>query len=202
MFSIATKASGIKPLTINFVAASQNTSNLSTYTFSNFSIGTGKYLALIVGNNASAINSLTIGGISYFSSGTALGDMFAVIIPHPKVTGIEVVVGYSSSQIRTAIYSWVVNGDLKSATPIDSLTDTSAPLTGSIDILSGGILIALGKQNNTTAKTFTAGVNFDSGDSIESTQYWFVGSYSSITQELNRTVSSDADRELTVLSWR
>lgn len=139
---------------INRGVLSVSSSNLTTYTFSAYGIGAAsssrRVIAYITGETESAsgrtLSSATIGGVSatidaQITAGSSNSVVSAIISATvPTGTTADIVATFSGAMQSAAVAAVAVDG-LLSATPHDTLTDTSDPNSGTIDWLNGGFVI-------------------------------------------------------------
>lgn len=131
-----------------------DTSDASTYTFTNRAIGTALTNRLIIvgvhGVNVTAartISSLTIGGAGAtqvaFSQTSGSGVFFDVGIYALRVdagTTASIVVNWSAAQLRTGIGVWAANG-VNSATATATASSAANPLSTTLNISAGGVAL-------------------------------------------------------------
>jgi hypothetical protein len=125
----------VPPLAFAFVGTSLQTADLTTYTFSNNTLGTPTSDRLVVvalhrdGSSATQVNSCTIGGVSATvlnATGSASCALAWAVVPN-GATG-DIVVTFNNTSGRCFIGVWTITG-YDSATPIDTAAVNAATAT-------------------------------------------------------------------------
>lgn len=149
------------PPSIQFIAASTNISNASTYTFASQSIGAEDVSRIVVvaahSDGASAgLSSLTIGGNAAAVLSSSAGTPPRVALAYLGVaasTAADIALTWSSAVSRTAIAVWSITNTatstpISSAFPVES-TSTGASMTLDLPTNSVGVgAISLGTNAN------------------------------------------------------
>lgn len=125
----------------------------STHTFTGRNFGaavTGRTMVVFVeGHTGTTVNSMTIGGVSATQQLTATDGLSSRAVytanDVPGTSG-DVVVTFGTSVTQVGIQIYSMTGHL-SNTPTDTLSDTGAAPTGTIDIPVGGGAIGGCKMN-------------------------------------------------------
>ncbi|MGE0604992.1 MAG: hypothetical protein AB7O46_14530, partial [Xanthobacteraceae bacterium] len=140
----------------------QDTSNLSTYTFSSADLGTpasNRYIivgAIGVGGSASAISSVTVGGVSaaLVIAGTLQFaspiELWIASVP-TGATG-NIVVVFNSSESACGIGVWAAY--LASPTAIDTGSGTTT-FNDTLTSAAGGFAVAISMLNSAAGSTWT-----------------------------------------------
>jgi len=151
--------------TITYLQLAKSSTDLSTYTFSSQNIGTAgadRYVICAISSRSvsgdQTISSVTIGGVSatlnaqLTNSGNTLGIATALV---PTGTTGDVVVVFSSTMTNCDIALYNATG-LSSATALDTGTSTANNGTTPLDIIAGGVAVALAKNDDgSQAATWT-----------------------------------------------
>ena len=165
-----------------FTAGPINNSDATTYTFTAASLGTAsadRHLAIFVcsdnGDSSYSLNSITVAGTDITSSladsnQVAAGDfrINLFVVAFPTGTSGNVVVTFSEAISGCGIVIYALTG-LKSTTLVDVAKPIDIPVSETISVSSGGVVLAcafeLVDSGTATAWSFTAGVTADD-DSI------------------------------------
>lgn len=158
-------------ITSTFIAATGNTSDTSTYTFSGASIGTAASDRIVVvaawvrAASTVSISSLTIGGVSATAivtaegTGTASNRLSIYALNVTSGTTADIVVNCSTAGVRAGIGVWRFSGQsTPSTTAHATATDTTASsnaLSATINIPAGGTVIAASADGGGTTLTCT-----------------------------------------------
>lgn len=152
-------------MALNFLQATDDTANATTYTFSSQNLGTAatdRNIIVAVGSkkagSATTISSVTIGGVSatilkqdYNSSNnTSITGVAMATVP-TGTTG-DIVVTFSDSMLRARIGVWSYNGSL---TLLDSGSSTATAPTYDINVGKDGFVIATSASGTSTSTTWT-----------------------------------------------
>lgn len=186
-----TVAAATKTAELTWVAATTDTSNLATYTFSGQSFGDANPTRhIIVGgtarfSSAATISSITIGGVSatvvaQATESTNLLRTFIAIAAVPTGTSGDIVVTMSGGcqACRIGVWRAVYLG---SATPSDTLTANNVnDPSGSIDVPANGFIVGAATNTNSSTGSFT-GLTTRAGAFVESDHYDIQGDTSSLT---------------------
>jgi hypothetical protein len=117
------------PAVVSYIGSTQNTSNLSSYTFSNVSIGTASADRIVVvgggGPNSAAgslVSSITIGGntATVHTQASASQSWLASLLV-PTGTTATIVVNYGNTKLNCTIFVWTITR-AKSTTPNSAST--------------------------------------------------------------------------------
>lgn len=162
-----------------FGSSDISAANLTEYTFSamtfNAAAGDRHIVAAValVGGTVTAIDSVTIGGISATiavqrkNTGSPVVGGLAIAAVPTGTTGDVVTTG-DAAAARAGAAVWSVTG-LDSATATDTASndvESANPIDLTIDVVANGLVFAAGCDNSTSAKTSTwSGVNesYDDG---------------------------------------
>jgi hypothetical protein len=154
---------------INNGVLATNSADNTTYSFNTYGIGTAsstrRVIAVFYGDNGSAtgrtVSSATLGGVSAtidaqvtHSSG---GSGVVAIVSATVTTGTTATlsVTFSGGMVRAAVWAVAVD-NLSGTAATDTLTTTATdPLTGTIDWLNQGFVIAGAMTNANTTFTWT-----------------------------------------------
>lgn len=163
-------ASVTAPASVTFIASPIDASGLTTYTFSSVAIGvvgaSDAVFVVVNGENISSgtINSVTIDGetmteiVSIGSLGAGESGRKSAIYAIKSstlATSSDVVVTWSSTASRCGIGAYV-GENISNITAFDTLSVNSGdPMTGNINVESGGIIIAGARDNSTSTYTWT-----------------------------------------------
>jgi hypothetical protein len=202
---------------VTFVAATSDTANATTYTFTSASIGTASAdrLVVVVATGHSASNRT-------FSSGTIGGNAATVVLSSASaqpIAGImallvtsgttaTIAITFSAGISRAAIHVYTITG-LGSLTAYHSAGNTTGSgtsLSATPNIPGGGVLIA-GAANGGSGSAFSwAGASVDSNVAPE-TALMSAASASNLPAETGRTVTASftggADAiAIAAASWR
>ena len=142
--------------------------NLTTYTFSGKSFGAASTdRKIIVGawtRDTSSINvvSATIGGVSasvvidHACTSGSMKSIALLIADVPTGTTGDVVITYNTQSSDCYIIVYATTG-LTSSTP----TDTSEPASTTLDVMKGGVVVALSENPSTTQSASWSGLTED-----------------------------------------
>jgi hypothetical protein len=153
--------------TVDYVTSANNSTTLTTYTFSGVSLGsTGSNRQIIVGISSStgtagrAISSVTVAGVSatslvFLNRGGGDSRISAIWIANvPTDTSGDIVVTFSGSMGRCGITVYA-GRNLTSNTPqATNTSSTSSPLTLSLTGTTAGFIVAQAMTQN-AGETFT-----------------------------------------------
>lgn len=142
------------PAILTYVGSNASTANATSHTFTSESIGTAatdRYIIIGVTaeNNLGArtISSVTVGGVSAtqvvfreHSTGSFWTQAAIYIVPYPTGTTATIVVNWSASNNMCGIGVWNAT-QLQSATATNTNSNTSDPLTATLNVAPGGIAI-------------------------------------------------------------
>lgn len=154
--------------TITYLQNTGDGTNLSTYTFASQNFGTASadrhIICTVCGRSsdggARTITSVTIGGttaaenVDTTSSGNVCGIYIAAV---PTGTSGNVVVVFNTTMGNADIALYSTTG-VGSTTATDSGTSTSNPLTYALDVVAGGIAVAIATSDNGAATATWAGL--------------------------------------------
>lgn len=184
--------------------------NQTTYNFTNKAIGAPAADRLVIvcagaANNGGSVSSMQIGG----SAGTELIDASSngpgAIYSRLVTTGTTATmsVTFSTGQNQAAIAVYTITG-LQLQTPRDSQQAAGNDPQVAIDVLAGGIIIAMGR-NNTNTTMGMVGVNQDVTHT-GSVFAFTAGSEQILAAEVGRTVQatfvSDNNPSLVAVAFR
>lgn len=170
----AHEAAGAADAECTFVAATGNTTNQSSYTFSGHAIGTAssdRHVIVITilqqsGGGAPITPTVTVAGQSCTSVATAVPataervNIFITDSPVTTGTTADIVVNEGSTQHGCYIGVYAATG-LNSTTPTDTIEDNSDPLSGTIDCDAGGFIVGVGQTASNGASFTWAGITED-----------------------------------------
>ncbi|MDF2994686.1 MAG: hypothetical protein K0R27_323 [Xanthobacteraceae bacterium] len=205
------------PLLLTYLQrATPNSNDLSTYIFSGQNFGaeaSDRYLiASIISTdnpNARSFISCSIGGVAATkmlslgegaASSNVLGFYGALV---PTGTSGAVSVTFNSTMQVCGLTLYRATG-LRSLTPFDSDTVNTAatPLTLTIDIPSGGMVLAAVWGAVDTRTTWTNATENDDANIISGSNNWSNASASRLNAQTGRAVSSSATSRGLAGSWR
>lgn len=164
--------------TRSFVAVTDNTANLTTYTFSAHSLGTAAgdrkivVAAMGTGGSPGGVSSLTVAGVSAASvieatNGAQTVSMWIADVP-TGATG-DIVVTFAAGKNRCGIAVYALYG-AGSSTAFDTGSATADPYSDTLNVPANGVAIAAAADTNNTTATWT-GLTEDSDTAIESTYH-------------------------------
>ena len=194
--------------------------NLTTYTFSSASFGAAdadRYVIVAGGGiteGSRTVSSVTIGGVSATISqqvqdGFPVSLAFIAIAAVPTGTTGDVVVTFSSTMGEAAISVYRAVG-IASITAYDTGSDTTDPMTTTIDIPAGGFAVAVSSVacgSLTTWTGLTEDVDFSYGDLCgANTSFLSSASDTFVSAQTGLTVTSDLSAgegldAMVVASW-
>lgn len=151
----------------SFLQATNDTSDLTTYTFSSQNLGTAssdRHIIVVVESRkagaATTISSITIGGITadivlQQSNSDSNSNIAGIAIANvPTGTTGDIVITFGAGMVRCAIQVYSATG-LASSTAYDTDFSTASDPVGSLDIPAGGFAIAGGVSNSASSATWT-----------------------------------------------
>lgn len=158
----------------SYLQVSTTGSDLTTYTFSTQNLGTAagdRYIVCCVNGRSSdggarTISSVTVGGVTATAgpfvgnSGSHVGIFIAAV---PTGTTGDVVVTWSGGMGDCSVELHRATG-VSSTTPTSSVTDTTTPLSQSINVDAGGFAVGISTTDNGTATATWAGITERSDD--------------------------------------
>lgn len=185
--------------TATYIGGTGSAADSNTYTFSTFAIGpalAGRKIAVAVsgresGGGGVTLDSATIGGVSATINVqvTNSGNLQAIIIASvPTGTTADIVVNFSSTMGNADIDVYYVTG-VGSNTATDTGTSTANVGTYDLDVVAGGIAIAMMKNDNGSHTATWAGVGESYDDADAATNDISGGCRSFLATQTNLTVS-------------
>jgi hypothetical protein len=148
------------PLAVTFTDSDSSGSNSTTYTFTGLSIGTASATRYVIagfaaeGGSPTAATNVTIGGVSATLLAGTGGYAAIYIALVPTGTTATVAITLNAEASRCGVGVWTA-ANLSSASAQDTLTDTSDPLSGTIDVPREGAVIAIAAHGNSNGHLFT-----------------------------------------------
>lgn len=164
--------------TITYLQLTKDATDLSTYTFSSVNFSTAstdrRIIVAISGrtqdgtSSGNVISSVTIGGVSATiavqaqNSGNVQGIAIALV---PTGTSGDVVVVFSETMTNADIATYRTTG-IGSNVATSIGTSTANPLTANINVVAGGVALALAKSDDGATTATWAGLTerYDEGD--------------------------------------
>jgi hypothetical protein len=185
------------PLAVTFTDSDSSGSNNTTYTFTGLSIGTAAATRYVIagfaaegGSNPTAASSVTIGGVSatlLSGTGTYAAIYIALV---PTGTTATVAITLNAEASRCGVVVWTA-ANLSSASAQDTLTDTSDPLSGTIDVPSEGAVVAIAAHGNSNGHLFTWTGATEDAEFDRGTNRTMSGAHAEVAAgETGRTVSA------------
>lgn len=160
-----------RPAIATYLDSDHSATDLSTYTFTDMSIGTAynnRYIAIFVNvpssSAAADVTSVTIGGIAASQLiGTQLtlnnkAYLYGAIVP--TGTTATVVIALDATAVRCAVSLYSIAGQ-KSNTPINTYADITDPPSQSVVVPAGGCLVAFSQENGATLSATWTGATED-----------------------------------------
>lgn len=155
-------------MALTFLQETEDTSDLTTYTFSDQNLGTAstdRYIICTihgrgVGATTRNVTSASINGVSANVSVTASNaptnatSAAIVIAKVPTGTTGDVVITWSSGLTRCDIGLWAVT-EISDVDVVDSGSSTASDPTYDIDCPAGGVIIGASMFGNTSTTTWT-----------------------------------------------
>lgn len=193
---------------LSFVDSKSTDANQSTYTWTGVSFGAEAanrvLVALVVTQNVT-ITSATIGGVSATIVGSpACWIVYATV---PTGTSGTIVFNLNTGDTRNAFRLYrVVPG--KSATPINTIADSSdATTSSSLTVKKGGVAVLNAARSSgngafTTSWNGTDTLSYVSGDYGSSNFRWNLGYIDPITTSESSTFTSSTATKFTAIAWR
>jgi len=195
-------ATAANPVTYSFAGSAVDANNLTTYTFSNHSIGTAsatrKVVVCIAGNGTAAgrsVSSVTVGGASAtelidYQNPTGTDQVSAMYqIDVSSGTTANIVVTFNDTMADMGIGVFAVYDAAVSVTATD--TDPSEPGALSINVPANGVVIACSRSDNGTTCT-TTGVTEAYDENIDSNRYHYGGAATFETEQTSLSIGFDA----------
>lgn len=154
----------VAPATVTYIGNTLDTVDRTTYTFAAHSLSTAsadrKIVVAVYGQRVSvAVSTLTVNGVSAslvkaqpVSSADRTVELWQAAVP-TDATGDIVVTFSGGNSAHCSIGVWAVYGAGSAAHA--TLGNASNPSTGTIDVPSGGVLIAASVNNNGSTNTWT-----------------------------------------------
>jgi len=181
-YAPAILSSGGPTASYTYNATYQDTSNLTTYTFTSSSVGTAAADRLVVvliharGGSDQAINNVTIGGggaTLHLNASSGFNNFGMASYALTTGTTATISVNFVGSRSRCQIGVYSLYG-LGSSTPSDTVSGSTASSI-SIDVVDGGILLAGCSVSSTVAtKTVTYSGTDTLGEDYDQTLETFV----------------------------
>lgn len=183
-----------------FLQATNDTSDSTTYTFASQNLGTAATDRVIVvgigarkAGAATTISSVTIGGVSatiiQVSNSDTNSDIAGIAYATvPTGTTGDIVVTFGSGMVRCAIQAYRAVG-LASTTPYDSGTSTASDPTFNLDI-PVGFAVATALSNSESSCTWT-GLTEDHDNTLETYVTVTSASDEFVSEETGRTITAD-----------
>jgi hypothetical protein len=170
-------ATDTTPATITYQTEIASATNAASYSFISQSIGIASsdrrvLVALAsAGGGLLSGTSLTIGGVSaslaFRATNSSNSFIEFWIASVPTGTTADIVASLSGTANRAAIAIWSTTG-IQSATPIDTGSSTSNPLTDTVAASTGGIVAAAAYTQAATSATWVGVTEkFDSTTNLE-----------------------------------
>lgn len=154
--------------TVAYIGATQNTSNLATYTFSNASIGTASNDRIVVVGigsvlvSSGSVSSVTIGGnaaqiwTQSTTSGNPTGETCIASLLVTSGTTATIEVTYSAGRGNCTIYVWTIKGAKSTAAKsVDSSLSLTSAATATLLGQVGAVGCAVTFTNTTGGSSFT-----------------------------------------------
>lgn len=149
------------PASVTFTDSSVSTANLTTYTFASQSLGTAaanrKIVVAVHGaQGAQTVSTLTVAASSASFIVRATSNARTVELWQIELaagTTGDVVVTWSGGQNCTGVGIWAVYGAALATT--DTGTSTAAPMTDTVTVPSGGVVIAAASAVDADDTAFT-----------------------------------------------
>jgi hypothetical protein len=159
------KAASGGTATRTWIAATADTTDQTTYTFTGASIGTASADRIVVvailaregGGTNRTLSSASIAGVSatiISNSGNVPTHADIVIAPVPTGTTGDIVITFSAGMSRCVIGVWSTTGMVSAATSADS-SATSDPLSAVVDVPAAGVAFGAAYDNGLTTVTWT-----------------------------------------------
>lgn len=168
-------SSSLLDATVSFEAASSQSPDLTTYTYSSVALGAAagnrKIVIAVMGQAVNrTISSITVAGISA-SAVVSVSNAFDLMalwqVDVPTGTSGDVVVTWSGGQDRCAIGVWALYGASSAANDTDTDTGTSS-VSGTIAVPAGGVAIgAAQSQGSSTAAISGTGITPNFNQSVD-----------------------------------
>lgn len=199
---------------ISYVTTAQDTSNLTTYTFSGISLGTVDSTRLVVvavyGHNTTnrTISGVTVGGVSATLVGKRDGansnsGLYQIANTTDATADIEVT--FSGQELRASIVVWALYG-LSSNTAedyADAFTSTNNSVTVTITGTSAGVAVAFGSINTTTGtSTWSSSMTENNEVTLESTVEYSAAFSTSAAGSINASVNWGVTTNKTIIAAR
>lgn len=187
----------IIPPSIVYQTISQNTTSLTTYTFSSIAIGTAdptRSVIVYVGgsNNGRAAPTVTVNGIACTSVVSVIGGANATsaldICAVPLLTTATIVVTWSAGQVRTTIATWAAYHLTVTNAAAATNTSTAATASLNLNLLGGDIVVVAGESGtaiSATATGYTA--RFSQADAA--LEWYAGGDFTETVNETPRTIT-------------
>lgn len=191
------------PALATFTDSAVDTTNASSYTFASAAIGAAKssrYIAIVIhwSDNATsnAVNSVTVGGAACselvsIEDPPDWAEIYITDAAFTSGTTANIVVGCSGTISRCGISVYALY-NLNSTTPHATATDTAttSPLSTTINIPAGGVLISGATVRNSDSAPFASwtGATENNDELIESTIKQTSASSQKMASETGRSV--------------
>lgn len=182
------------PPTITFLQSTNDTANLTTYTFTSQNLGTAnanRYIAVCTTQRSSpTLSSVTIGGVSATivaqanNTGNVAGIAIALV---PTGATGDIVVTWGSSGLNCAISVYQID-NLLSATPFHSITDITASPSINLNIPASGIALGFATVQNSSPMSWSGLTERDEG-LLESVIDYSSASDAFVAAETGRAIS-------------
>lgn len=184
----------------DFLQTTEDTDNLTTYTFSSVNFGAadaGRYIVAAAagrtGSSGVTVSSITIGGVSATivvqdnnnSGGDNVVALAAAAVP--SGTSGDVVVTFSTGMVRALVGLYRVTG-IDGVDDFQALSSTAAPPSVALDIPANGIAIALAASRPGNASL--TGVTADSDGTPEAQMRYIMGHDEFATTQTDLTVEA------------
>jgi hypothetical protein len=166
-------------ITPSFLGSDTSAANLTTYTFSSKTLGTGLIVVGVTGVASSGgrtSTAMTIGGVSATKAIEAVHDtggishISAIWYADVDTASGDIVVTFSVGIVRANIGWWLLEG--AAATPTDTASDTiGSPVSGDIDIAAGGVAIGYASATTGISSGTLSGVAEDFDEVGEDTYH-------------------------------
>jgi hypothetical protein len=214
LLSHALRTASQKSRSIEYITTANSTANLTTYTFSNVSLGTVTSNRLVVigvyGHNTTnrTISGVTVGGVSAtlvgkydgFSSNNGIYQ-----IANASDSIADIVVTFSGGELRAAINVWALY-NLSSTTSEDydfGFTSSSNSISRTLTGTSGGLLVAQGSINTTLGTASWTGATENNEVTLEAAVEYSAAtnSNSSSSQTITIDWANTTSKSLVAARW-